>query len=170
MPDSERYNFTQRVRAAFQIARTAAEDAGSEAVTPEHIAVGMLREGQGVAVTALRFHGVAREALEREILEHLPPHSVRTQGGDISFDARAKQLLADARAEARALGHAYVGTEHLLLALLRDTAGRSAQILARHSFGLDEARARVRWLLESDPLNPKPFVSSTGAVPDSSGP
>ena len=71
------------------------------------------------------------------------------------------QAEKQARAEARALGHRYVGTEHLLLALMRDRDGSPARVLARQGLAFDEARARILWILTADPQNPAPFVAPT---------
>jgi ATP-dependent Clp protease ATP-binding subunit ClpC len=154
MQTSVNRNFTERLRDVLKIAGKVAKQAGSDTVTPEHIAVGMLREGEGVGATALRFQGIDRAGLEAEIMQHLPVREKRSAADDLSYDGRAVQLVEGAVAEAGELGHSYVGTDHLLLALLRDTAGPTAKILGRRGVGFELARARILWMLAGDPQAP----------------
>lgn len=156
--DSGHRNFTERARAALGLAHDIAREGGHGAVTPEHIALGILRHGDGVAVTALRFHGVPLEPVEKEIVEQLGTLAAQSTEREPLLDARASKLLRDAAAVSGELDHRYVGTEHLLLALLRDTDGTVARVLGRHGFGFNDAKARILWMLTTDTQNPSPFV------------
>ena len=155
-----RHNSTERSQRVLQIAFRIARKLGHEGVSPVHVALGLLGEGKGVAVTALRFHGVDVETVARELRETLPPSPIPLEPStEPRLTSDGERLLSQARVEARDLGHPYVGTEHLLLALVRDTAGLPGRALARQGLTLADAKARIVWMLTTDPLNPAPFVS-----------
>jgi ATP-dependent Clp protease ATP-binding subunit ClpC len=154
---------TERAYRVFEFAHYLAAQRGDSVVTPLHIALGVLREREGVAMTALFFCGIAPETLELEFTQALSTGLVNVRGENAcSAIVDSDELLERARVEARHLHHSYVGTEHLVLALLHDTTGVPAQVLARHGIGFNDALARVLWILDSDPLRPEPFVPLAG--------
>jgi ATP-dependent Clp protease ATP-binding subunit ClpC len=150
MPSTVR-NLTERSRALVELARHAAARLGQSRVSAAHLLLGIIHEGEGVAVTALRFHGVALDDLSARVT------TLAESAGASEPDADA--ILAVARKEADAIGHPYVGTEHLLLALLSDRESPVAKELARRGMSYDDARARVMWILSGDPHHPEAFAS-----------
>lgn len=137
-------NVTDRTRKVLGIAHDFAAHLGHEAVLPEHIAIGLLREGEGVAVAALLNRNVPIDTLERELEAQLSPSgSLGEEARELSWAPASTRVLEQAGVESRDLGHPYMGTEHLLLALLRDPAGAPARVLARYGLGLDDARTEV---------------------------
>src|SRR5512140_3331573 len=108
---------SERARRALDFADRLAQRDGPSAVSPTHIALGVLREHEGVAVAALWYCEVAPASLEAELAETVAVE--RANGGAVQSDTLdGDKLLERAHAEALDLGHSYVGTEHLLLALL----------------------------------------------------
>ena len=145
------YNFTERVRKVLAMARDAAIHRDHEYVGTEHILLGLIHEGGGVAVAALQNLGVDLEALVDTIDATLkrgsPQHG---SGPDLPYTSRAKKVLELSMSEARDLGHSYVGTEHLLLGLLREEKGIAAQVLVSVGVTLNPARKETLRLLEAN--------------------
>ena len=112
------YNFTERVRKILAFARAEAERRGHNAVTPTHIALGLIEEGQGVACAILQNNRVQFPHLRRQFEDRLPSASPNhDRATEIPFTSDAKRVLERSMRDARELSHSYVGTEHLLLAL-----------------------------------------------------
>src|SRR5689334_14124719 len=115
---------TERVHAILAVAFGIAEQIGDREVSPEHIALGLIRVGGGVATSALQFQGVQLDKLDGELEAHLRPRAGEKRSrGDVVLSFASQRLIAQSRAEADALKHNYIGTEHLLLALLSDDHG-----------------------------------------------
>lgn len=151
------YNFTERVRRIADEARDVAARLGHAAIDPLHIAVALIRD-DGVAATALRFHGTDLEQVDAELQRMLREYAAQaTESPELSSDAQT--LLSQAAAEAREMKHPYVGTEHLLLAMLRNASAPTARALGRDGLGFSEARARIDWILTADRDDPRPFAS-----------
>ena len=148
-------NPTERIRKILADAQEHARSHGSSGIEPLHLAVALLREGEGVATTAIRFHGGNPERLVLELEKELLPAAGSPQSAELS--ASSVELLEQAGAESRAMGHAYLGTEHLLLALLRNADAPAARILGQGGFSVDQARARIDWILLGPTQNPPPF-------------
>jgi ATP-dependent Clp protease ATP-binding subunit ClpC len=141
-------NLTERVRKVLSLAHSAAENQGHGAVEPDHIALGLIKEGEGVAATVLINQGVALDVLEREIIEQgSPPLDRDRRPAALSLSDASKHVIEQAKVDATEMGHAYVGTEHVLLALLRDTTGVTAQVLARRGVQFDGTRTEVARVL-----------------------
>lgn len=151
-------NFTERSHQVIELAAAFAAECGHSAVSPLHIAVGLLREGQGVAATALQLHGLNLGSLESELAAELSKLPTSSQS-EMQLSAEAQVLLEKASEASRELEHPYVGTEHFLLALARDSGG-TARLLSRHGFTFEMAKARVLYILNADLA--KPFVPPTG--------
>jgi ATP-dependent Clp protease ATP-binding subunit ClpC len=135
------YNFTDRVRQALRYARNESERLHHEYVGTEHILLGVLREGDGVAAAVLRACKVDSDALRNRLEAAVRPGDPSKRiGPDLPYTSRAKRVLEAAMAEARALGYAYVGTEHLLLALLRSEDQPLADVLADSGLTWEAAR------------------------------
>jgi ATP-dependent Clp protease ATP-binding subunit ClpC len=145
------YNFTDRVRKVLQMAREEAARLHHEYVGTEHILLGLIREGEGVAAAVLTNLSVDLDEVQLKIEETVKKGKAPApEGPDLPYTSRAKKVLELAMSEARELNHSYVGTEHLLLGLLREEKGIAAQVLADAGISLEQARAETLRLLGSD--------------------
>ncbi len=140
-------NLTPRAQQILALARKEADRLNHNYIGTEHILLGLLKLNQGVACNVLTKLGVDLDALRAEIERHLPanPGKVKDQ---ITFTPRAKKVLMLAQKEARAMNLSYVGTEHILLALLKEEEGMAAQFLK--AFDLDFEQVRQEILKELD--------------------
>ncbi len=143
------YNFTERVRKVLAMVREEASRLHHEYVGTEHILLGLIREGEGVAATVLQNLNVDLDEIQQKIEETVKKGKA-PQASDLPYTSRAKKVLELAMAEARDLSHSYVGTEHLLLGLLREEKGIAAQVLADAGINLDAARAETLRLLGTE--------------------
>jgi prophage maintenance system killer protein len=141
--------FTDRARRVVVLAQQEARLLRHPYIGPEHILLGLLHEGEGVAARALESLGVNREVVRQQV-EQIIGQGQQAPGGHIPLTPRAKKVLELSLREALALGHNYVGTEHLLLALLREDRGVAAQVLTRSGIGHAQVRERVLDLLTSE--------------------
>ena len=142
------YNFTDRVRKVLQMAREEAARLHHEYVGTEHILLGLIREGEGVAAAVLTNLNVDLEDIQQKIEETVKKGKAAAAAGpDLPYTSRAKKVLELAMTEARELNHSYVGTEHLLLGLLREEKGIAAQVLTDAGVNLEQARAETLRLL-----------------------
>jgi ATP-dependent Clp protease ATP-binding subunit ClpC len=167
------YNFTERVRKVLAMAREEAERLRHEYVGTEHILLGLIREGEGVAAAVLQNLSVDLDEIQQKIEDTVKKgKAAAATGPDLPYTSRAKKVLELAMAEARDLTHNYVGTEHLLLGLLREEKGIAAQVLTDAGINLDAARAETLRLLGTDMpqggASPSSSASPTGA-PASTG-
>src|SRR5688572_6710618 len=145
------YNFTERVRKVLAMAREEAARLHHEYVGTEHILLGLIREGEGVAAAVLQSLSVDLEEIQQKIEETVKKGKAQQgTGPDLPYTSRAKKVLELAMSEARELNHSYVGTEHLLLGLLREEKGIAAQVLTDANVNLDAARAETLRLLGTD--------------------
>src|SRR6188508_376624 len=162
------YNFTDRVRKVLQMAREEAARLHHEYVGTEHILLGLIREGEGVAAAVLTNLNVDLEDIQQKIEETVKKGKAAAAAGpDLPYTSRAKKVLELAMTEARELNHSYVGTEHLLLGLLREEKGIAAQVLTDAGVNLEQSRAETLRLLGSD----MPQASSSGgATPPAAAP
>jgi len=132
--------FTARARKVVLIAREEATRLHHDAVGTEHILLGLIREGEGGAALVLRKFGLSLEMVRRQVEKLVPPGGGMRTVGDIPFTARAKSVIGHAVEESGLLNHNYVGTEHLLLALIREGEGVAARVLTE--LGADHERAK----------------------------
>ena len=145
------YNFTERVRKVLAMAREEAARLHHEYVGTEHILLGLIREGEGVAAAVLQNLSVDLDEIQQKIEETVKKgKAAQTTGPDLPYTSRAKKVLELAMSEARELNHSYVGTEHLLLGLLREEKGIAAQVLTDTGVNLDAARAETLRLLGTE--------------------
>jgi prophage maintenance system killer protein len=131
--------FTDRARRAVQLAQEEARLLNHNYVGTEHLLLGLLREGEGVAAKALGSLGISIEAVRAQV-EELIGHGESAPAGHLPFTPRAKKALELSLREALQLGHNYIGTEHLLLGLAREGEGVAAELLI--GFGAGHARLR----------------------------
>ena len=158
------YNFTDRVRKVLAMAREEAVRLQHDYVGTEHILLGLIREGEGVAAEVLRNLAADLDDLLRLVEENIRAGKATTPIGELPYTTRAKKVLEYAMAESRELNHSYVGTEHLLLGLLREEKGLAARVLGELGIGLDEARAEMLKLLGTDmPATPQEAAQPTGS-------
>ena len=163
------YNFTDRVRKVLQMAREEAARLHHEYVGTEHILLGLIREGEGVAAAVLTNLNVDLEEIQQKIEETVKKGKAAAAAGpDLPYTSRAKKVLELAMTEARELNHSYVGTEHLLLGLLREEKGIAAQVLTDAGVNLEQSRAETLRLLGSD--MPQSSSSSSGGATPGRGP
>src|SRR5690242_18537737 len=145
------YNFTERVRKVLAMAREEAARLHHEYVGTEHILLGLIREGEGVAATVLQNLSVELDEIQQKIEETVKKgKAAQTTGPDLPYTSRAKKVLELAMSEARELNHSYVGTEHLLLGLLREEKGIAAQVLTDAGVNLEAARAETLRILGTE--------------------
>src|SRR6186997_2401649 len=145
------YNFTDRVRKVLQMAREEAARLHHEYVGTEHILLGLIREGEGVAAAVLTNLNVDLEDIQQKIEETVKKGKAAAAAGpDLPYTSRAKKVLELAMTEARELNHSYVGTEHLLLGLLREEKGIAAQVLTDAGVNLDAARTETLRILGTE--------------------
>jgi predicted dehydrogenase len=142
-------NFTPRAQQALAFARKEADRFNHNFVGTEHLLLGLIRLGQGVAVIVLQRLGVELDTVRSEVEKQVGTGPDRTTPYHIPYTPRVKMVLALAAREAKALNHTYVGTEHLLLGLLREGDGVAARVLA--SLEVDVETARREILKELDP-------------------
>ncbi len=158
------YNFTDRVRKVLAMAREEAIRLQHDYVGTEHILLGLIREGEGVAAAVLTNLAADLDELHRLVEENVRRGKSSAAIGELPYTSRAKKVLEYAMAEARELNHSYVGTEHLLLGLLREEKGLAAKVLGELGIGLDEARAETLKLLGTEVPSSSPQSSSASSA------
>jgi ATP-dependent Clp protease ATP-binding subunit ClpC len=141
--------FTERARKVIILAKEEARRFNHDYIGTEHILLGLIREGEGVAAAVLQKLGLSLENIRLEIEKLVQPGPTTQIIGDIPFTPRAKKALELAAEEARALGHNYIGTEHLLLGLIREGEGIASQVLLNLGLDLNSVRNEVMELLGS---------------------
>src|ERR1700751_1025468 len=142
-------DFTPRAQQVLALARKEAERFNHNYVGTEHLLLGLIKLGQGVAVTVLQNMGLDLKTVRMEVEQHVGSHPETKMIGNIPYTPRVKKVLALAAREAKALNHSYVGTEHILLGLLREGEGVAARVLK--SLEVDPIRTRNEILKELDP-------------------
>lgn len=155
--------FTERARRVIILAREEAERYQHEYLGTEHILLGVIKDGGGIAVLVLQRLGVDIKQLKPEIERNLPLSSNTLVVGDIPFTSRAKKVLEYAVEEARAMGHSYIGTEHLLIGLIKEKDGVAYRILS--SFGLQYSDIKEQTInLLREPVSQAKEASKTPAL------
>jgi ATP-dependent Clp protease ATP-binding subunit ClpC len=138
--------FTERAQKVVVLSQEEARRLGHNVVGTEHILLGLAAEGEGVAARALQAMGISLEKVRLEV-ENVIGRGEGTPQGQIGFTPRAKRVLELAFEEARQLNHTYIGTEHILLGLIREGEGVAAQVLKNLGADLDKVRRQVVDLL-----------------------
>jgi ATP-dependent Clp protease ATP-binding subunit ClpA len=138
--------FTDRARRVVVLAQEEARLLNHNYIGTEHVLLGLIHEGEGVAAKALESLGIKLEAVRREV-EQTIGRGKQSQSGHIPFTPRAKKALELSLREALQLNHNYIGTEHILLGLIREGEGVAAQVLIRLGGDLDRVRQQVIELL-----------------------
>ncbi|MFM7064575.1 MAG: Clp protease N-terminal domain-containing protein, partial [Actinomycetes bacterium] len=138
--------FTDRARRVVVLAQEEARLLQHNYIGTEHILLGLIHEGEGVAAKALESLGISLEAVRQQV-EEIIGQGGTSPSGHIPFTPRAKKVLELSLREALQLGHNYIGTEHILLGLIREGEGVAAQVLVKLGADLSRVRQQVIQLL-----------------------
>ena len=155
--------FTDRARRMVVLAQEEARLLNHDYIGTEHILLGLAHEGQGVAARALESLGIQLQALRSQV-EQVIGQGQRAPTGHIPFTPRAKKVLELSLRESQQLGHNYIGTEHLLLGLIREGEGVAAQVLVKLGADLSRVRQQVAQLLSGYAGGPE-AAAGTPLVP-----
>lgn len=155
-------NFTPRSQEALALARKEADRFNHGYIGTEHLLLGLIKLGQGVAVNVLQKMGLELEDVRNAVEKEVGVGSEKQSEGNIPYTPRVKKVLALAAKEAKALQHSYVGTEHLLLGLLREGDGIAAHVLSSLNIDIEETRNEI--LRELDPHFNEDFDGNEEAV------
>ena len=134
--------FTDRARRVVVLAQEEARMLNHNYIGTEHLLLGLIREGDGLAARALESLGISLDAVRKQVAEIIG-HGQQAPSGHIPFTPRAKKVLQLGRDAARDLGHGYIGTEHILLGMIREGSGVAALVLTRLGASLDRVREQV---------------------------
>src|ERR1022692_784172 len=134
--------FTDRARSVVVLAQEEARLLNHNYIGTEHLLLGLIRESEGIAAKALTLLGIELDTV-REHVEEIVGHGAQEPSGHIPFTARAKKVLELSLREALQLDHNYIGTEHILLGLIREGEGVAAQVLVQLGADLSRVRQQV---------------------------
>ncbi len=149
MSDEPMNNFTPRAQQVLALARKEADRFNHSFVGTEHLLLGLINLGQGVAVNVLQKMGLNLETVRLEVEKQVGTGPDQKLAGNIPYTPRVKKVLELSKKEAKALHHTYVGTEHILLGLLREGEGVAARVLKTLDIDIDLCRQKI--LHELDP-------------------
>lgn len=141
--------FTTRARKVIVLARDEAERFNHNYLGTEHILLGLIKEGEGVALAVLKSMGVSLEEIVSQV-ESLLVKGENKPPKEIAFTARARKVFELAWEESQMMGHNYVGTEHLLLGLLREGGGIAATVMKKLGMDIDVLREEIITLLSGE--------------------
>ncbi len=147
--------FTQRARRVLSLAQEEAERLQHNYIGTEHLLLGLMREEGGIAGRVLRDLGAEQRRVE-ELVERMTRSSVRGGTAPLDLSPGVKRVLELAVDEARRMGHHYIGTEHILLGLVRQSEGVAIDVLKRLGVSPDEVRRQTRRVLQEAPVQPNP--------------
>lgn len=150
------YNFTERVREVLRLARDQSHAFNHEYIGTEHLLLGLIKEGEGLGVAVLRNLNVDLDKIREETARVVQKGKVTQPRDDLPFTSRAKKVLELSMIEARDLHHNHVGTEHVMLGLIREEKGIAAQILHQAGVTTQSARDEVLRLLGSPTQSGRP--------------
>ena len=155
--------FTDRARRVVVLAQEEARLLNHNYIGTEHILLGLIHEGEGVAAKALESLGISLEAVRQQV-EEIIGQGGSSPSGHIPFTPRAKKVLELSLREALQLGHNYIGTEHILLGLIREGEGVAAQVLVKLGADLSRVRQQVIQLLSGYQGSGAPGAEKAGAT------
>ncbi|NYH53258.1 MULTISPECIES: ATP-dependent Clp protease ATP-binding subunit [Nocardiopsis] len=160
--------FTDRARRVVVLAQEEARMLNHNYIGTEHILLGLIHEGEGVAAKALESLGISLEAVRQQV-EEIIGQGQQAPSGHIPFTPRAKKVLELSLREALQLGHNYIGTEHILLGLIREGEGVAAQVLVKLGADLNRVRQQVIQLLHGyQGKEPQATGASSESTPSTS--
>src|ERR1022692_655447 len=149
MSDEAMSNFTPRAQQVLALARKEADRLNHNFLGTEHLLLGLIKLGQGVAVNVLQKMGIDLDSVRIEVEKQVGSGPDQKMIGNIPYTPRVKKVIALAQKEAKNLNHTYVGTEHLLLGLLREGDGVAAKVLRALDVDIEQCRQEI--LKELDP-------------------
>ncbi|MGN6606718.1 MAG: Clp protease N-terminal domain-containing protein, partial [Jatrophihabitans sp.] len=158
--------FTDRARRVVVLAQEEARMLNHNYIGTEHILLGLIHEGEGVAAKALESLGISLDAVRQQV-EEIIGQGQQAPSGHIPFTPRAKKVLELSLREALQLGHNYIGTEHILLGLIREGEGVAAQVLVKLGADLNKVRQQVIQLLNGY-QSKEPAGTASEAAPSTS--
>jgi len=164
MSEEAMNNFTPRAQQVLALARKEADRFNHNFVGTEHLLLGLIKLGQGVAVNVLQKMGLDLETVRMEVEKQVGTGPDQKMIGNIPYTPRVKKVLALASKEAKALNHTYVGTEHILLGLLREGDGVAARVLKNLEVDIEQTRQEI--LKELDPNFAAQEEQATGENPE----
>ncbi|MCB9898107.1 MAG: ATP-dependent Clp protease ATP-binding subunit [Planctomycetes bacterium] len=135
--------FTDRARKVMNLAKSEAQRLNHEYIGTEHILLGLVQEGSGVAANVLRSMGIELKRIRSEVEKLVKGSATMVPMGNLPFTPRAKKVLELSLEEASQLGHNYIGTEHLLLGLIKESEGIAARVLTNLNVKLEDVREEV---------------------------
>ena len=144
--------FTDRARRVVVLAQEEARMLNHDYIGTEHILLGLIHEGEGVAARALESLGISLAAVRQQV-EEIIGRGQQAPSGHVPFTKRAKKALELSLRESLQLGHNYIGTEHILLGLLREGDGVAVQVLVKLGADLNQVRQQVIQLLQGPPAS-----------------
>ncbi|MDA1194681.1 MAG: ATP-dependent Clp protease ATP-binding subunit [Planctomycetota bacterium] len=161
--------FTDRARKVMGLARQEAQRFNHDYIGTEHVLLGLVQEGSGVAASVLKNLDIDLKKIRSEVEKLVSNGTTMVTMGQLPFTPRAKKVLELSLEEASNLGHTYIGTEHLLLGLIRENEGIAAQVLRNLRVKLDDVREEVLELLGADPADPDQESEEPGEIGASTG-
>ncbi len=161
--------FTDRARKVMGLARQEAQRFNHDYIGTEHVLLGLVQEGSGVAASVLKNLDIDLKKIRHEVEKLVSNGTTMVTMGQLPFTPRAKKVLELSLEEASNLGHTYIGTEHLLLGLIRENEGIAAQVLRNLKVKLEDVREEVLELLGADPTDPDTAGDEPGELGASSG-
>jgi ATP-dependent Clp protease ATP-binding subunit ClpC len=159
--------FTDRARKVMGLARQEAQRFNHDYIGTEHVLLGLVQEGSGVAASVLKNLDIDLRKIRAEVEKLVSNGTTMVSMGQLPFTPRAKKVLELSLEEASNLGHTYIGTEHLLLGLIRENEGIAAQVLRNLKVKLEDVRDEVLELLGADPSDPDTGDESSEIGPSS---
>ena len=145
------HRFTDRARKVMQLANQEAQRLNHEHIGTEHVLLGLVKEGYGVAANVLKSLGADVRTMRRAVEKMFPKRPDAVTPGKLTLTPRARTVIKYSMEEARNLNHNYVGTEHILLGLVREREGAAVQILLGFGLGPERIRAAVVAILGLSP-------------------
>src|SRR5207302_7396379 len=162
-------NFTPRAQQVLQLARKEADRFNHNYVGTEHLLLGLIKLGQGVAVNVLQKMGLDLETVRMEVEKQVGSGPETKMVGNIPYTPRVKKVLALAGKEAKSLNHSYVGTEHILLGLLREGEGVAARVLKNLEVDIERTRNEILKELDPNFMPPENEGGESGIAETKSG-
>lgn len=163
-------NFTPRAQQVLALARKEADRFNHNFVGTEHLLLGLIKLGQGVAVNVLQKLGLDLETVRMEVEKQVGTGPDQKMIGSIPYTPRVKKVLALAAKEAKALNHTYVGTEHILLGLLREGDGVAARVLKNLDVDIEQTRQEILKELDPNFAAQEETASAAGEPTEKPGP
>ena len=141
------YNFTDRVRKVLSLAKEEAVRLLHDYVGTEHILLGLIHEGGGVASAVLERLGADSDEIHQSLQEYIKKGDTAPSADDLPYTSRSKKVLDLAMGQAAEMNHSYVGTEHLLMGLLLEDKGIAGQVLQRSGLKADQTKKEILEIL-----------------------